>query len=115
MAGKYDLAIEAGATYLRTFTWSTGSPPVIVNLTGYTAHATIRDKWAPLGTVLLDLTVGSGLTLGGSAGTVTMLITPTQTVALPPTGVWDLKMTAPDGTVTRLLAGLVAVSPEVTV
>jgi hypothetical protein len=121
-AGTYDLQIEAGATCRRVLTWLTGSPPVAVDLTGYTAHAQLRDTSR---TAVVDLTVGSGLTLGGSAGTITLLITATQTAALQQAsqplleprrvGSWDLKLTAPDGTVIRLLEGAILVSAEVTV
>lgn len=111
-AGLYDLIVEAGATYTRVFTWSTGTPATPVNLTGYTAHAQLRDSH---GVLLVDLTVGAGLTLGGSAGTITLTMTPAQTLLIPQLGgSWDLKLTAGDGTVTRLLQGLVQLSPEVT-
>jgi hypothetical protein len=48
---------------------------VAVNLTGYTATLTINDGE-------LVLTSGSGLTLGGAAGTVAIVITAEQTASL---------------------------------
>ena len=111
-AGLYDLVVEAGATYTRVFTWTAGTPPTPVNLTGYTAHAQLRDAH---GGLVVDLTVGQGLTLGGSAGTITMTMTPAQTLLVPQLGgSWDLKLTSGSGVVTRLLQGLVQLSPEVT-
>lgn len=110
-AGKFDLNIDMGATFTRVLTWTAGSPPAAVNLTGYTAHAQLRDG---TGDLILDLTVGSGLALGGSAGTITLTITAAQTTALTDPLTWDLKLTAGDGTATRLLEGAVFPSPQVT-
>lgn len=49
------------------------------NLTNYTATLTITVN----GKVALTLTAGSGLTLGGSAGTIGIFITKAQMAALP--------------------------------
>jgi hypothetical protein len=112
MAGKYDLIIEQGATYILPITWKDGSG-ALVNLTGYTAKMQIKDM---SGNVLFALTDTAGITLGGAAGTVTIKLTAVQTTTLTTTATakYDLYLTAPNGDVTRLLKGWVTPDPEVT-
>lgn len=122
-AGRYDLYIEQGATYERVLTWkvpSVNDPRVCSpkNLTGYTARAQIRATATSPDPALVDLTStpAAGLTLGGVAGTITLVITAAQTEALGDVatmGVWALELTAPDTSVVRLVEGTVEVSPGV--
>jgi len=113
MSNRYDLTIQQGATFSFVATWkdSTGSP---VNLTGYTAGMTLRTSYAATGTVLY-LASGSGITLGGTAGTISVLASATATAALPApsTGVYDLELTI-GATVYRLLEGGFTITPEAT-
>jgi hypothetical protein len=116
-AAKYDLAMEQGATFTQTITWqdSNNAP---IDLTGATASMQIRTATANSapGTPLVDLEVGSGLTLGGTAGTITITVTPTQTMSLTvPRAMYDLYVTLPGGQKWRLLEGAVAIDPTVTV
>jgi hypothetical protein len=111
-AATYNLAIEQGATFSAQITWndSDGDP---VDLTGYTAELDIRSGPAS-DTELLELTNGSGLTLGGAAGTVDIVITAAQTSALPAGRLaYDLLLTT-GSTKTRLVEGKAIVSPAVT-
>ena len=118
MTATYDFtgdnAIQQGATFTKTMAWkdSAGSP---VNLTGYSAKMQIR-KSASNVDVIADLsTVNAGVTLGGSAGTIQLDLTATQTSAITAkTGVYDLELTSANGTVTRFLSGAVEISREVT-
>jgi hypothetical protein len=112
-ASTYNLSIEQGATFRLALVWkdSEGDP---VDLTGYTARMQIRPAVAST-EVLLSLTSGSGITLGGATGAVNVLATAAQTAAIDSKkGVYDLELQSADGTVTRLLQGVVIVSPEVT-
>jgi hypothetical protein len=69
----------------------------------------------PLATPIL-YDASSDITLGGVAGTITLLIPAADTATFTWwVGVYDLKLTSSSGVVTRLLEGSVAVSPEVTV
>lgn len=112
MATRYDLAIDAGATYTDVVTFR-DSAGALVNLTGYTAAMKIRPT-VESSTVSLSLTHASGLTLGGVAGTVTITISAAQTTALDSgTFVYDLKVTSAGGVATRLVEGTVTVSPDV--
>lgn len=112
-AGRYDLTIEQGATLARTITW-TDSNGDAVDLTGYTAEAQGRASYEAT-VYAWRITSSSGITLGGIAGTIALLMTAATTAALSPhRGVWDLELTAPDGTVTRLLEGAYTVRAEAT-
>lgn len=116
---EYNLVLTRGATETRVFTWTDPSG-VLVNLLGYTARMQIRPEWLIPGTTpdtaLVSLTDKSGIVLGGSAGTVTVTITDTQTAALTiDRGVYDLELVAPSGAVTKFLRGTVLVLPEATV
>jgi hypothetical protein len=113
VANRYDLTIQQGATFSIVATWA-GSNGSAVNLTGYTAAMTLRDSYAATGTVLY-LASGSGITLGGTAGTITITAAATATAALaaPSTGVYDLELTT-GATVYRLLEGGFTITPEAT-
>lgn len=112
-AGRYSFTIEQGATFTRTITWR-DSADALVNLTGYTARMKIKDA---AGTVIEELTTENGaITLGGSAGTVALLLTAIETGALAATDgdalVYDLELVS-GAVVTRLLEGRVTVTAQV--
>ena len=66
-------------------------------------------------TTLVSLVDGSGLTLGGKAGTVNVFIAAATTASFNPiTYVYDLELVSPDGKVTRIVEGTFRVTPEVT-
>ena len=111
---KVSLKIDQGATFTKVVTWKT-SPSTPVDLTGCTARMQVRSK-VDSPTVLLSLSTTDGsIVLGGTAGTVTLKLSATQTAAITwTTGVYDLEVVFSDGTVKRLIQGSVSVSPEVT-
>jgi hypothetical protein len=112
---EYNITLYQGSTYRETFTWETGDPPTAVNLTGCTARMQVRASVnSPV--KLLDLTTeNGGITLGGSAGTIQVLVAPSATAGQPwRTGVYDLEVIFVGGDVRRLLAGAVELVPEVT-
>ena len=80
-----------------------GTTPV--NLTGYTAQLRVLDRSG--GDVLATLTTSTGISLGGSAGTITVLRTPEQVSAwkLTGKGAYDLCVTSPSGIPDVLLKG----------
>ena len=114
LGNRYDLEIKQGATLSLTATWK-DSAGTAVNLTGYTARMQVRSTYDS-STTILSLTNGSGITLGGAAGTIAITASATVTAALtaPWSGVWDLELVSGGGEVTRLLEGAASVSPEVT-
>jgi hypothetical protein len=77
-----DIEIVQGKTWTAKFRYLTKSPKnksnIPVDLTGYGANMVIREQTSESAT-LLTLTSGSGVTLGGSAGTIEIAMTATQT------------------------------------
>jgi hypothetical protein len=110
---SYDLCVQQGATFRRVITWKADG--ALVNLTGYTARMQIRAT-AEASTALIELTTENGrIALGGSAGTITLTISATDTAALTSgRGVYDLELVSGSGIVTRLLQGAVTISRNVT-
>lgn len=113
-AGTYDFEIEQGASFRLQFVWK-DSLGVAVNLTSYTARMQVRQSISSPDT-LLELTTENGrIALGGSAGTVTLTLTPAVTEAFTwRKGKYDLELVAPDASVTRFMQGQITVSREVT-
>lgn len=114
-AAKLKLAIEQGATFRKVLTWKAGTPAVPVNLTGCTARMQIRKEIANATPYVTLTTENGGIVLGGAAGTIELIITPTATAAITwASGVYDLEIVFSPTEVRRLVYGPVTVSPEVT-
>lgn len=87
-------------------------PPV--NLTGYTARMQIRETVEST-TTLVSLTELSGITLGGTAGTIAIVISATATALLDfDSAVYDLEVVSAGGVVTPVAYGNVYLNDEVT-
>ena len=126
-AVKRDIIIDQGADFSLSLTWESpaGSP---VDLTGYTAALVIRSTYGAQPEILA-LAQGSGITLGGAAGTIAIAITAAQTTAIERPnyasltmyagepayrlGVYDLVLTSGAGQVRRFIYGTVYLSPQV--
>lgn len=112
--GRLDMSCYQGASWDYTLTWQTGGTPV--NLSGYTGRMQVRDGYEG-GSAIVSLVSGTGVTLGGTAGTILLELTAAQTAAIDatPSGqyVYDLELVS-GATVTRLVEGTFIVSPEVT-
>lgn len=98
-----------------TFTWYEDDETTLINVTGYTATCKIRRSFAA-SSVDLTLTSGSGITLGGAAGTVVVAITAAQATTLcsehdETTYVYDLMLTSGGGTPYLLAQGTLTVRP----
>ena len=121
-APKYDLLIEQGSTFERTFVWSTVNtansrlPPTPVNLTGYTARMQIRSTiLSP--TVLFEATTENGkIVITAATGQVKLIVPAIDSAAWTfIDGVYDLEVIqTSSGFVKRLVQGDVKVSKEVT-
>ena len=114
-AFKFKLAIDQGSTFTKLFTWKAGTPAAPVDLTGCTARMQLRSQITS-DAILIELTTENGrITLGGTAGTIELTISATDTAALNFTSaVYDLEIVYADGTVRRLISGTATLSPEVT-
>jgi hypothetical protein len=110
---SYDLCIQQGATFTKVITWKRDG--ALVNLTGWTARMQIRAT-TEAATALIDLTTENGrIALGGTAGTITLTISATDTAALTAgRGVYDLELVSPGGLVTNLMGGVVSIPRNIT-
>lgn len=125
-AGIYNFTIEQGTTVVKQFTYkdASGNP---VDLSGYSASMQIRSAYTSSGDPISSFTGSSaasgseGLSIitsgtGSTKGTVELRINATTTSNYTFTSaVYDLEIKKTlDGTVSRLLQGSIALSPEVT-
>jgi len=114
-AGTYNFVMDQGATFTLQMVYQNGAG-VPINLTGYTAKMQLRLKYgAPDPAALTLTTENGGLTINGPTGTISILATDEQTLALDPAlYVYDLDIIS-GGTIERLVMGQVTVRAEVTV
>jgi len=119
--GELNLTMYQGASWDYTLTWTTtsGSVTTPVDLTGYTARMQVRETQSSTATIL-SLTSGSGITLGGTAGTILLEASATTTAGIATSQtpqnqfVYDLELVSGAGYVTRLVEGNFLIDPEVT-
>jgi len=112
VSAKYNIVCDQATTFELDFTIQTGN--TLWNLTGYSATMTIR-PFVGSNTTTLVLTNGNGITLGGAAGTVAILISAAVTADFEPSRYsYDFVLNS-GSVVTRLLEGKFIVTPGVTV
>lgn len=111
--GILNLTFSQGATWKLSMTYTSGDTQP-VNLTNYTARMQARVSYdSP--DVALNLTHTSGINLGGTAGTVELLVPASTTAGVAAKQyVYDLELESPSQEVTRLVQGTLTVTPEVT-
>lgn len=113
--GRLDLKCYQGATFDYSLTWSAGGSAV--DLTNYSARMQVRESYdSP--NAIVSLVSGTGIALGGTAGTIDLLIDAEDTAALDGTPntqfIYDLELESSNGVVTRLIEGNFFIYPEVT-
>lgn len=103
-AGYQNLKIEQGCTFRYTLSISNDANE-LTDLTGYTAVAVMRMEFdSDVNKYVLTCTIPN-------SETIVMALTATQTDAIQPGRYWyDLRISK-DGTVTRILEGIIQVSP----
>lgn len=116
IAGRHNFIMEQGSEFNRTILWK-NSAGAINDLTGYTARMTIREQVGD-GSAIDSLTSAGGeIVLGGTAGTIQLLLTSTVTAAFDfDRAVYDLEL-LPGGTEAeafKLLKGHIYFQKEVT-
>jgi hypothetical protein len=110
--GDYDITAYQGADYDQSFTVSQGG--TALNWTGYTAQMQVREA-ADSTAYLLSLANGSGITLGGTAGTILLNISNAQSAAISAGSyAYDLELISGSSAVTRILQGAFNVIGQVT-
>jgi hypothetical protein len=111
--GLLNLTFSQGATWklLLRYTNDTGNP---IDLTNYTARMQARTTYEA-GTPTLSLANGTGITLGGTAGTISLLVAASTTATIGAAQyVYDLEIESNSNEVTRVVEGTLVVTPEVT-
>jgi Na+/serine symporter len=110
--GLVNFVCPQGSTFRRTLTYTLDEVPV--NLSGYSSRLQVREAYYSTDP-LVSLVSGSGITMGGSAGTIDILISSSVTSQFPTgTHVYDLEIISPSNIVDRLIEGTFNVTPEVT-
>jgi len=113
-AGYHHFIIEQGATFGQTLTLkdSAGST---VNLTGFTGAMSLKESPTATATILSLTTSNGRMTINGSAGTVALLISASDTAGLEPDdGVFDIEITSGAAVVTRLIEGTYSIRRNIT-
>jgi hypothetical protein len=111
-AGTYDLEIEIGASFERTFTVVRDGEPV--DFTGDTAAAAIRGSDRASAAVLCLATTENGRLALGADGTIRLTLDEEAVNAMAgsPTAVWDLFVRRDANTVWKVLKGNVTFDPR---
>lgn len=110
--GQVNFLCPQGSTFRKTITYKLDSVPV--DLSGYSARLQVRQTHYST-SAIASLTSSSGITLGGSAGTIDILINDEETKDFPAGNwVYDLEVESSGGIVDRLIEGSFVVTPEVT-
>ena len=109
-AGFHHFIIEQGATFSKTLTLR-GSDNALTDLTGYTTGEMDLRTEEDSSTEVLTLTVANGrIAFGGSAGTVTLLISASDTANMSANdGVYDLVIGNSAGVKFKILEGTYSV------
>jgi hypothetical protein len=104
------VVIEQARDFYLTVTWknAAGTP---INLTGYSAAFSIRQDYGE--PIVLAVVSPTDITLGGSAGTITVHLDQTQTSMDEGTYVCELVATSGSNIETSLLKGNIVVRPKV--
>ncbi len=108
MATKANIIIDQGTTFstIINLTDDNGDP---IDLTGYTGDSEMRKHYTSSNSQSFSIS------LGGVNGTVTLSLTSTQTANLTPGRyVYDVEVTSGANVVSRIVEGIVTVTPEVT-
>jgi hypothetical protein len=113
MAARANLRIEQGATFSSDVTVKDTNGSAF-DLTGYTAAAKMALGYASTRT---RTTISTAIASDATTGVITISLTADQTSALdaPARYVYDVEITkTSDSTVTRVIEGIITVSPNVT-
>ena len=109
MATISNLFVDAGATYSNIITVSASNGQAL-DLTGYTVASQMRKSYAS--STVYNFTSSIYI---ANQGKVRLQLTPQQSEAIP-AGRWlyDVEITSPSGTKTRVVEGIVTVTPQIT-
>ena len=105
-----NILINQGADFSQTYTLEDSNSNSAQNLTGYTVAAKISKPHASTNQTAFSATVSNA-----AAGEIKLILTDVQTAALAPgRQVYDILLTAPDGTKERVVEGMAIIRDGVT-
>jgi hypothetical protein len=108
MATKANLVIDQGTTYITdlNLTDENGDP---LNLTGYSANSQIRKHYTSSNSVVFSTSINA------VAGVITLSLSANQTANIVSGRyVYDVELTDASNSVSRIVEGIVTVTPQVT-
>lgn len=108
----YDMVWKQGSTFSRSITWY-DEDNVAIDLTGHTARMSLKRKYSDTDAALSLTTENGRITLGGTIGTIDLLVAATETADLDGAYVYDLEIIN-GAVVDRILQGTITVNDEVT-
>ena len=109
MAAFSEIVIEQGATFNTTINVE-DTAGAAINLYCYTANSMMRKSYYSTSATTITSTV-----TGTANGEVTLTVSATNTAALTPGRyVYDVIITSPTSVVTRVVEGIIVISPGVT-
>ena len=105
-----NLQIDQGSTFSKQITVYQTDGTTLQNLTGYTVASQVRKNYTSTNNTTINATNNDP-----TNGVIVMSLTDVQTAALKAGRyVYDLQITAADGTVSRTIEGIITIKPEVT-
>lgn len=108
MATKANIIIDQGTTF-STVIYLTDDNGDAIDLTGYSGDSEMRKHYTSSNSVSFSVS------LGGTLGTVSLGMSANQTANLTPGRyVYDVEVVSGSGVVSRIVEGIVTVTPEVT-
>jgi hypothetical protein len=109
VAAYTEILIEQGATFSTTVNVE-DTAGAAINLYGYSASSQMRKSFYATSNTIITSTI-----TGNANGEITLSMTSSNTANLTPgRSVFDLIITSPTGTVTRVIEGVIVISPGVT-
>ena len=109
MAAFTELLIEQGATFSTTVNVE-DTAGAAINLFGYSASSQMRKSYYATSNTIITSTI-----TGNANGQITLSMTAANTANLTPgRSVFDLLITSPAGVKTRVIEGVIVISPGVT-
>lgn len=110
----FDLVIEKGETYEKTFYWK-DTNKVAINMSGYTARMQARSSSRAANTILNLTTENGGITITPLEGKIELTISDTVTSAIAvSSGVYDLELIDASSKVKKFLRGTITFLKETT-
>lgn len=108
MGSKVNLVIDQGTSFETTVTLKDDSDDLL-NLTGYAAAGQVRKHFTSSNSTSFSIT------LGGSNGTMTLALSANSTANIVAGRyVYDVELTDTNSKISRIMEGIVTVTPQVT-